>query len=244
MCQQHDQSKRNTLKKGLGLCSLAALGGATTLVPTVSYAAALSQKERDAMTPDQVVEFLLKGNNRFLAEKPLNHDYTAQQKVSADDGQFPAAVLLSCIDSRAPAEIILDAGIGDLFNARVAGNVTNNDILGSMEFSCALAGAKVIMVMGHTKCGAVKGAIANVELGHLTGLLDQIKPAIAKTKFEGKREASNYEYVDAVAKTNVIMSVNQIRQQSKILRDLEKEGKIKIVGAMYDISSGVVRIVC
>ncbi len=239
MCQQHDQSKRNTLKKGLGFCSLAALGTAS-ITPSLTYAAALTEKERNEMTPDQVFEFLKKGNERFVSKKRLNHDYNAQKR-SSSEGQYPAAVILSCIDSRAPAEIILDSGIGDLFNSRVAGNVANDDILGSMEFACALSGAKLVLVMGHTNCGAVKGAIADAKLGNLTGLLDKIKPAIAQTQYEGKRDASNYEFVNAVADTHVNLMIENIRQQSPILKDLEEQGKIKIVGSMYNIETGVVQ---
>ncbi len=242
MCQQHDESKRNTLKKGLGVFSLATLGAAS-FAPSLSYAAALTEKERDAMTPDQVIEFLRKGNDRFVSQKRLNHDYNAQKR-SSSEGQYPAAVILSCIDSRAPAEIILDSGIGDLFNSRVAGNVANNDILGSMEFACALAGAKLVLVMGHTNCGAIKGAIADAKLGNLTGLLDQIKPAIPQTVYEGKRDITNNEFVDAVADTNVRLMVEKIREQSPILKDLEAKGKIKIVGSMYNIETGIVRFYC
>ena len=162
-----------------------------------------------------------------------------EQKASAK-GQYPAAVLLTCIDSRAPAEVIMDLGIGDIFNCRVAGNVRNADILGSMEFACKLAGAKVVLVMGHTAYGAVKGAIDNAELGNLTGLLAKIKPAIEATTYTGERSAKNYGFVDAVARKNVELTVAGIRNDSPILAELEAKGTIKITGAMYNLETGAV----
>jgi len=153
-------------------------------------------------------------------------------------GQYPAAVILSCIDSRAPAEIIFDARLGDTFNARVAGNIADDDLLGSMEFACAVAGAKVVLVMGHTSCGAIKGAIDGAQLGHLTGLLNKIKPAVEATRYEGARTSKNDAFVDEVAKTNVRQTVSAIRQRSEVLAGLEKEGKIKIVGSMYRLVGG------
>ncbi len=147
---------------------------------------------------------------------------------------------MSCIDSRAPAEIILDTGIGETFNARVAGNIANDDLIGSLEFASAAAGAKVILVMGHTACGAIKGAIDNVELGNLTGLLNRIKPAIEVTQFDGEKSSKNEKYVDAVAKTNVKNTMDEIRKNSEIIRKLEQEGKVKIVGSMYNLNNGEV----
>jgi len=191
------------------------------------------------MTPDQVIAMLKEGNTRFRAGKMQGHDYLAQKRASTA-GQYPAAVILSCIDSRAPAEIILDVGIGDAFNARVAGNIANDDILGSLEFACALAGAKVVLVMGHTACGAIKGAIDGAKLGHLTDLLDSIKPAVDSTKFDGERSSKNDAFVDAVAATNVQRTVENIRRRSDVLAGLEKNGKIKIVGSMYHLVGGMV----
>src|SRR5215468_1819510 len=150
------------------------------------------------------------------------------------------AVLLSCIDSRAPAETIMDLRIGDIFNSRIAGNVENPDILGSMEFACKLAGAKVVLVMGHTACGAIKGAIDNAELGNLTGLLDKIKPAVQATSYSGERSAKNYGFVDAVARKNVELTVNDIRKNSAVLAELEKSGAIKMAGAMYNLETAAV----
>ena len=201
--------------------------------------AALTKEQRERMSPAEVIEELKKGNERFRAGKMTSRNYLAEQRSSAG-GQYPAAVILGCIDSRAPAEIIFDAGIGDVFNARVAGNVENEDLLGSMEFACAVAGAKVALVLGHTSCGAVKGAIDDVVLGNLTGLLARIKPAVSATKFEGEKSSKNPGYVDAVAQTNVILTVENIRRRSATLGDLEKKGTIQIVGAMYDLKTGAV----
>lgn len=235
----HTNGRRRWLKQaGLG-------GGAAMLVAMVGLraddarAAALTQAQRDALTPDQVIELMKRGNERFRAGKMEQRDLMAQARASAS-GQFPAAVILSCVDSRAPAEMVLDLGIGDTFNARVAGNITNRDLTGSLEFACAVAGAKVVLVMGHTACGAVRGAIDNVQLGNLTGLLDVIKPAIAATRYSGERSGKNAAFVDAVATTNVKQTIDTLRSTSPVLADLEKQGKIKIVGSMYDIANGVV----
>lgn len=200
---------------------------------------ALTREQRDRLTPDDVIAALKLGNQRFREGKPHPHDYRAQKRSSAQ-GQYPAAIVLGCIDSRAPAEIILDTGIGDTFNARIAGNVVNDDVLGSMEFACAVAGAKAILVLGHTACGAIKGAIDDVEMGNLTGLLARVKPAITATTFEGEKSSKNLVYVDAVARTNVLHAARVIRQRSDILADLEKKGSLKIAGAMYDIATGQV----
>jgi carbonic anhydrase len=199
----------------------------------------LTKEQRDRMTPAQVIEELKKGNERFRAGKMAPHDYLAQKRSSAA-GQYPAAVVLGCIDSRVPAEILFDTGIGDTFNARVAGNVTNDDLLGSMEFACAASGAKLVLVLGHSACGAVKGAIDDVVLGNLTGLLARIKPAIPATKFEGEKSSKNQAYVDAVARTNVVLALDNIRGRSPVLADLEKKGSIRVTGGMYDIATGMV----
>ena len=148
--------------------------------------------------------------------------------------------MLGCVDSRAPAEILFDVGIGDTFNARIAGNVVNDDLLGSMEFACAISGAKAVVVFGHTACGAVKGAIDDVEMGNLTGLLARIKPAITATTYSGDKSSKNAAYVDAVARTNVSLTLDNIRRRSPILQELERKGSIRIAGAMYDLATGVV----
>lgn len=237
--QQSPEPARRRLLKGaaglsiLGIVGMAALGSAS-----ITYAAAMTKEARDKLTPDQVIAGLKQGNIRFHTGKPQKHDYLAQKRAS-QTGQFPSVAILSCIDSRAPAEIVLDTGIGEAFNGRIAGNISNDDILGSLEFACAAAGAKVILVMGHTACGAVRGAIDNVELGHLTGLLNKIKPAIEKTEYNKERTGNNPEFVDAVAKTNVNLTIEEIRK-SDILNRLEADGKIKIIGAMYNLAGGKV----
>jgi carbonic anhydrase len=218
---------------------------ACTLAPTMTAwaqpagrgNAALTREQRDALTPDQVVEALRKGNERFRAGQMIPRDYRDQQRTSAA-GQYPAAVVLGCIDSRAPAELVFDAGIGDTFNARVAGNVVNDDLLGSLEFACAVAGAKVLLLFGHTACGAIKGAIDDVEMGNLTGLLARVKPAITATAFDGEKSSRNLAYVDAVARTNVRIGLDNIRRRSPTLEQLEQKGSIRIVGGMYDLATG------
>jgi carbonic anhydrase len=217
-----------------------AVAKATSLSAQIAQGSeALTKEQRDRMTPGQVIEALKKGNERFRTGKMAAHDYRGQKRSSAA-GQFPAAVVLGCIDSRAPAEIIFDTGIGDTFNARIAGNVVNDDLLGSMEFACAAAGAKVVLLFGHTACGAIKGAIDDVEMGNLTGLLARVKPAITATTFSSEKSSKNAGYVDAVARTNVRLGVENIRRRSTILADLEKKGTIQIAGAMYDLATGVV----
>jgi len=236
MCSNHHLNRRSFLKT----TSAAAVAAVVTMAPIGNIAyGALTKAQRDKLTPDEIIELMKQGNQRFRLGKESPHDYLTQQKASAT-GQYPAAVILSCIDSRAPAETIMDLGIGDTFNARVAGNISNDDILGSMEFACKLAGAKVVLVMGHTACGAIKGAIDNAQLGNLTGLLGKIRPAVAATKYQGERSATNYGFVDAVARTNVELTMADIRRRSSVLADLEKSGAIKIVGAMYNLDTGAV----
>lgn len=202
-------------------------------------AAALTREQRDRLTPDQVIAHMKLGNERFRSGKMQAPNYLAQKRATAG-GQYPAAAILSCIDSRAPAEIIFDARIGDTFNARVAGNIANDDLIGSLEFACAAAGAKVVLVMGHTACGAIKGAIDNVQLGHLTALLAKIEPAIPATTFTGERTSQNAQFVDAVAATNARRTVDEIRARSTVLSGLEKEGKIKMLPSMYHLGGGLV----
>jgi carbonic anhydrase len=233
--------RRRFLSTALGGCAITRLrfsaiqlGGRTS--------GALTKEQRDRMTPLQVIDELKKGNERFRTGKMTPRDYLAEKRSSAA-GQYPAAVVLGCLDSRVPAEIVFDAGIGDIFTGRVAGNVVNDDMLGSMEFGCAVSGAKVVLVLGHTACGAVKGAIDDVVLGNLTGLLARIKPALPETKFEGEKSSKNASYVNAVARTNVVLSLAEIRRRSPILEELEKKGSIKISGAMYDLATGMVEFI-
>jgi carbonic anhydrase len=232
---QHAHHRRDFLRLSCG----AAAGLAAGALFNVAYAAALSQAQRDKLTPDQILAAMKQGNQRFYKGKRENYDFLAQQRATAE-GQYPAAVLLSCIDSRAPAETIMDLRIGDIFNCRVAGNVENADILGSMEFACKVAGAKVVLVMGHTACGAIKGAIDNAQLGNLTGLLAKIKPAVDATAYTGERTSKNYAFVDAVARKNVELTMADIRKDSPVLAGMESQGTIKIAGAMYNLKTGVV----
>jgi carbonic anhydrase len=229
--------RRRFLATTLGAWAIAPVtsGSAQTSVPSGS----LTKEQRDRMTPGEVLDALRQGNERFRAGKMVSRDYRDQQKSSAA-GQFPSAVVLGCIDSRAPAEIVFDAGIGDTFNARIAGNVVNDDLLGSLEFACSVAGAKVLLLFGHTACGAIKGAIDDVEMGNLTGLLARVKPAITATTFDGAKSSKNATYVDAVARTNVVLGLDNIRRRSPILADLEKKKSIQIVGGMYDLVTGIV----
>ncbi|MBP0594999.1 carbonic anhydrase [Paraburkholderia sp. LEh10] len=231
--QNNHAGRRRFLK----LTGTAALAGLAQGVLVPARADALTKEQRDRLTPQQIVEEMKRGNARFQKGERKPRNYLREQRASAS-GQYPAAVLLSCIDSRAPAEVIMDLGIGDIFNCRVAGNVENSDILGSMEFACKVAGAKVVVVMGHTSCGAIKGAIANVELGNLTGLLDKIKPAVQATNYSGERTATNYAFVDAVARKNVELTIADIRHDSPVLAELESQGAIEIVGSMYNLGTG------
>ena len=230
--------RRSFLSAALGTCAITPLGPLSLQLAT-SLAGSLTKEQRDSMTPSQVIDELRKGNERFRAGKMAARDYLAEKRSSAA-GQYPAAMVLGCVDSRVPAEIVFDTGIGDTFIGRVAGNVVNEDMLGSMEFACAAAGAKVVLVLGHTACGAVKGAIDDVVLGNLTGLLARIKPAIPATKFEGEKSSKNAAYVDAVARTNVVLTLAEIRRRSPVLEELEKKGTIQITGAMYHLTTGVV----
>lgn len=230
--------RRSFLRTGFGACAITPVIRLPLQLGTPG-GGSLTKEQRDRMTPAQVLEELKKGNERFRSGKMAARDYLAEKRSSAA-GQYPAVVILGCVDSRVPAEIIFDAGIGDTFNGRVAGNVVNDDLLGSMEFACAVSGAKLVLVLGHTACGAVKGAIDDVVLGNLTGLLARIKPAIPQTKFEGEKSSKNLAYVDAVARTNVRLALENTRRRSPVLADLEKKGSIQISGAMYDLATGVV----
>ena len=188
-------------------------------------------------TPKTLAE-LRAGNARFVASQPVHRHPAADVQATAP-GQYPFAVVLSCIDSRQPIELVLDQGIGDIFSARVAGNVLNDDILGSMEFACKVSGAKLIAVIGHSNCGAIKGAIDDVELGNLTGLLSKIKPAIDQVPFDHEpRTSKNHVFVDKVCGANVRLVLRQIRERSPVLREMLDQGKIGLVGGLYDLSTG------
>lgn len=202
----------------------------------------LTKAQRDAMSPDDVLKLVMQGNDRFASGKRVPRDFLSQQKQSAAEGQFPAAVFLTCVDSRAPVEVLCDLGIGDAFNARVAGNVINDDILGSLEFATAAAGAKLVMVMGHSACGAIKGAIDNVRMGNLTLLLARFENAIEATEYKGDRTGKNEAFVDLVARNQVLKTIELMRDRSRVLRGLEQEGKIRIVGSFYDLKTGRVEL--
>ena len=199
----------------------------------------LTQEQRDALTPDEVIKSLKEGNERFVNNDLTARDHSAQVRKSAT-GQFPEAVVLSCLDSRVPVEDVFDRGIGDIFVGRVAGNFVNEDLLGSMEFGCKVAGAKVILVLGHEHCGAVKSAIDDVKLGNITAMLSKIRPAVEKVTYEGDRTSGNPEFVHQVCESNVKNTIEQIRQNSPILKEMEDSGQIKIVGAVYDMDTGEV----
>ena len=228
--------RRTFLNGSLAAAAVTLLGAAS--FAEVAGAATFTQAQRDKMSPDEVFALMKRGNKRFSSGQRKEYNYLAQQRSSAA-GQYPVAVLLSCIDSRAPAETIMDLRIGDIFNTRTAGNISNPDVLGGMEFACKLSGAKVILVMGHTACGAVKGAIDNAELGNLTGLLAKIKPAVAATTYSGDRSSKNQAFVDAVARKNVELMLAVIRKESPVLAAMESSGAIKIAGAMYSLETGL-----
>lgn len=200
----------------------------------------LTREEQAALTPQVVLDTLLAGNERFVRNDLTQRNHS-QRIREAYAGQFPKAVVLSCLDSRIPVEDVFDRGIGDIFVARVAGNFVNEDILGSMEFACHVAGAKLIMVIGHTNCGAVKAAIDDVKLGNITPMLAKIRPAIERGRpFDGRKASDNPAYVAHVCRENVRLAVEAVRQRSEILRTMETKGEIKIVGAYYDLGSGTV----
>jgi carbonic anhydrase len=234
----HVSCRRRFLATALGAWAVSPVTSALAQTGA-SGSGSLTKEQRDRLTPGQVLDAMKKGNERFRTGNMASRDYLDQQRTSAA-GQFPAAVVLGCIDSRAPAEIVFDAGIGDTFNARIAGNVVNDDLLGSLEFACAVAGAKVLLLFGHTACGAIKGAIDDVEMGNLTGLLARVKPAMSATTYAGEKSSRNAAYVDAVARTNVLVGLENIRRRSAILADLEKKKTIQIVGGMYDLVTGKV----
>jgi carbonic anhydrase len=200
----------------------------------------LDATDQAQLIPDMVLSTLQNGNGRFVDNELTPRDYPLQAENSAN-GQYPMAVILSCIDSRVPVEQVFDLGIGDVFVARVAGNIVNEDILGSMEYSCKVSGSKLVVVMGHESCGAVKAAIDQVELGNITPLLDKIQPAVADAQsFEGEKTTSNKAFVDHVGELNVLESMAQIRRDSPILKAMEDNGEIKIVGAFYNLHTGKV----
>ena len=199
-----------------------------------------TREDQVNLSPDEVIKALKEGNARFVAGDIKTRDHTAEIELAAS-GQFPYAIVLSCVDSRVPVEIVFDLSIGDIFVARVAGNFENTDILGSMEYATAVVGSKVVLVVGHENCGAVKSAIDGAELGNITAMLENIQPAIERvSEFEGDKTSKNPEYAARVTKENVLVTIEDIRQRSKVMRDLEEQGKLKIIGAIYDMDTGKV----
>lgn len=201
-----------------------------------------TKESQAALTPVMAWELLKEGNQRFVEQKQKDRDLIQQVKETST-GQYPFATILSCIDSRVSAELVFDQGVGDIFSARVAGNIVNEDILGSMEFACKLAGTKIIVVLGHTSCGAVKGACDDAKMGNLTDLLSKIKPAveaIEEPTEASERTSKNTVFVNAVAEKNVHLTIQNIRRRSSVLQEMEENGEILIVGGMYDISNGKV----
>ena len=199
----------------------------------------LTKEMRNALTPENSLQMIKDGNHRFVTNLKMNRNLLQQVNDTSDE-QYPFAFILSCIDSRTSAELIFDQGLGDIFSCRIAGNILNEDILGSMEFACKVAGAKLVMVLGHSECGAIKGACNNVKMGNLTGLLKKIQVVVKKVSKIGQVNTKSQDFVELVSKENVKNVLNNIPKKSKIIRDLVKDKKIIIVGAMYDISSGKV----
>ncbi len=199
----------------------------------------LTKELQTDLTPAKALKILKDGNERFVKNLKANRNLLQQVNETAE-GQFPIAVILSCIDSRTSAELCFDQGLGDIFSVRIAGNFVNTDILGSMEFACKVAGSKLVVVLGHSQCGAVKGACDNVQMGNLTSMLANIKPAVEGVNMDGDRTSKNGEFVQAVANLNVDKAMEQIRLLSPILKAMEDNNEIGIVGGMYDVSTGEV----
>lgn len=224
------------------------MGLAFIMLSTVAFADSpaprtdriLSQEEQQALTPNQVIELLGGGNDRFVNSSKTERDHSALVR-SAVSGQFPKAVILSCLDARVPVEDVFDQGIGDIFVARVAGNIENTDILGSIEFATKVSGAKLVVVMGHESCGAIRAAIDNVQLGNITALLENIKPAVeALSDYPGEKTSANPEFVHLVAEKNIELTIQNILEKSPIVAEMVEAGDVNIVGAMYDLHSGEV----
>lgn len=203
----------------------------------------MTKEDQAKLTPDDVFQQFIDGNKRFNSGRSIARDLSEQARKSAV-GQFPKAVVLSCLDSRVPVEDVFDQGLGDVFVGRVAGNFVNEDLLGSMEFACKVAGAKLVLVMGHQHCGAIKAAIDDVKLGNITAMLTKIKPAVNMSQdFIGEKTSKNDVFVKYVAENNVKNTLKQIRERSPILKEMEDKGEIKIVGAFYRLTDGTLEFV-
>lgn len=199
----------------------------------------ITQEQQNAMSPDDVIKSLTEGNTRFVNSELTTRDHS-KQIVNSAAGQYPKAVILSCVDSRVPVEDVFDRGIGDVFVARVAGNFANEDILGSLEFACKVSGSKLILVLGHNNCGAIRAAVDDVKLGNITPMLEKIKPAVEMVEYNDEKSSSNAEYVAMVCESNIQNTIKNIRENSPILKEMEDEGEIKIVGAVYNLDNGKV----
>ena len=200
----------------------------------------LTKAEQDALTPDMVIQSLKEGNKRYVNNDLTQRDHSSLVRDAAF-GQYPKAVVLSCLDSRVTVEDVFDKGIGDLFVGRIAGNFVNVDLLGSMEFGCKVSGAKLILILGHESCGAIKSAIDDIKLGNITAMLSKIKPAVVRSQdFKGEKSSKNDAYVDYVAKNNILIAIETIKQKSPILKEMADKGEIKIVGAYYSLKTGEV----
>ncbi|MDJ0968583.1 MAG: carbonic anhydrase family protein [Kiloniellales bacterium] len=242
MMEDLGSDRRSFLKNvGGGLIAAGAVSAVAQDAAAAGHEAVTqTQETQAAITPQKALQMLKDGNARFVAGKPLKRDYLAQVKATSA-GQFPFAAIVGCIDSRESATLTFDQGIGDVFAARIAGNFVNDDLLGSLEFACAAAGAKLILVVGHSECGAIKGACDDVVLGNLTQTLANLKPAVAAVSgFDSDRSSANAKFVQAVAEKNVELTVARIKQRSAILRDMAEKGDIGIEGAMYDVHTGKV----
>jgi carbonic anhydrase len=239
------ETDRRTFLKKAGGSVIAAAGSSVAFSAIHAHAAtsAITQTKQTqaAITPQRALQMLKEGNTRFVQGTMIKRDLMQQVKATAG-GQFPFAALVSCMDSRESGQLVFDQGIGDLFNARVAGNFVNDDILGSLEYACAVAGAKLIVVLGHTECGAIRGACDDVVMGNLTQTLANIKPAVAAVSgYDSDRTSANKSFVDAVTNKNVILTVDRIRERSPILRKMIDKGEIGLTGAIYDVHTGKVK---
>ncbi len=204
----------------------------------------MTKAAQDSLTPEAVLQEFIEGNKRFTSGNLTQREHSDAIRKAVTGGQYPKAMVLSCLDSRVPVEDVFDQGLGDVFVGRVAGNFVNTDLLGSMEFACKVAGAKLIIVMGHQHCGAIKSAIDDVHLGNITAMLSNIKPAVAMSQdFEGEKSSKNDVFVKAVNKNNVRNTLAQIRSKSEILREMENKGELKIVGAYYSLLTGKLELI-
>jgi carbonic anhydrase len=246
-CGANFSAQRFLMKRRLlGACLLTLLASTPFALANHHKQVVLDAETRDAMTPHAVLKDLMKGNERYMSGKLTNQQDIGKQVEKTASGQYPKAIILSCVDSRVPVEQVFDQRIGDIFVARIAGNVENVDILGSMEFATAAAGSKLVMVLGHEACGAVKGACDHVQLGNLTALLEKIQPAVVAVQADFPAEdqnSKNAEFVARVIEENVRITVADIRRNSPVLAGLEAEGKIKIVGANYSLQTGAVTLI-